>query len=110
SDEILFQARLHPLTPVPTVTNTALRRTYRTMQTVLQKAIKYQANPHKLPEAWLLKHRSSREPCPRCGGKISRVTVQQRSTYFCRMCQPEPERMMLPPRRVPEAASFFFFH
>ena len=30
------------------------------------------------------------EPCFRCGRRIERIVVGQRSTHFCPRCQPEP--------------------
>ncbi len=33
-------------------------------------------------------HNRVGQPCPRCGHPISRVTLAQRFTDFCRECQP----------------------
>jgi formamidopyrimidine-DNA glycosylase len=30
------------------------------------------------------------QPCPVCGTPIERITVGQRGTHFCPVCQPEP--------------------
>ena len=34
-----------------------------------------------------LVHTRDGQPCPRCGGEISRIVVSGRSTYFCPACQ-----------------------
>ena len=39
-----------------------------------------------------LVHRRADEPCPDCGGEISKITVGGRGTYLCRHCQPIPRR------------------
>lgn len=31
-------------------------------------------------------------PCPRCGGPVRRESFMNRSSYFCRRCQPPPRR------------------
>ncbi|HET9416914.1 MAG TPA: zinc finger domain-containing protein, partial [Candidatus Limnocylindria bacterium] len=35
-------------------------------------------------------YRRTGEPCYRCGRRIERIVVGQRSTHFCPRCQPEP--------------------
>ena len=57
SDEILFQARVHPQDRVDRLSERTLVRVYETMKTVLSKTIRYQADPHRVPKSWLLPHR-----------------------------------------------------
>jgi formamidopyrimidine-DNA glycosylase len=33
-------------------------------------------------------HGKDDEECPRCGGRISTITYERSTTYFCRNCQP----------------------
>ena len=35
-------------------------------------------------------YRRTDEPCYRCGTKIRRIVIGQRSTHYCPRCQPEP--------------------
>jgi formamidopyrimidine-DNA glycosylase len=87
SDEILFQARVHPQDRVDRLSERALARVYKTMKSVLSKTIRYQADPHRVPKSWLLSHREKGAKCPRCGKGVNRLTISQRSAYLCPMCQ-----------------------
>ena len=33
-------------------------------------------------------HGKEDDECPRCGGRISTITYERSTTYFCRTCQP----------------------
>ena len=46
-----------------------------------------------------LVHTREGEPCPSCGGPISRIVVSGRSTYYCPSCQVRLRRR--PRRRRP---------
>lgn len=87
SDEILFQARLHPRTRLDGLSGKHLKSLYETLRSVLVKAVEARADPAKLPEGYLTPHRGKDGKCPRCGGKIEKVTVGGRSGYFCPGCQ-----------------------
>ncbi|HEY8552972.1 MAG TPA: DNA-formamidopyrimidine glycosylase family protein [Burkholderiales bacterium] len=87
SDEILFQCRLHPLTPAHTLDARALGRLFRATRRVLEKSIAVGADHEKLPRTYLLRARRAGAPCPRCGGKVARLHIGGRSGYFCRSCQ-----------------------
>jgi formamidopyrimidine-DNA glycosylase len=95
SDEILFQARIHPQTKVGDLDARARQRLYRAMKAVLKKAIAREADPDRLPSNYLIPHRRAGERCPRCGGNVARVALGGRSSYFCPRCQPPPR-----PRKV----------
>lgn len=94
SDEILYQARLHPRTPATGLGRETLERLYRTMRRVLETAVAKGAGAEDLerrvPRGWLLPHREQGAKCPRCRGKIATLKVQSRTAYFCPACQPEP--------------------
>jgi formamidopyrimidine-DNA glycosylase len=89
SDEILFQSRLHPLTPVEAIDARGRARLYRTLRDVLQRAIACGADPDRLPKNFLIPRRRAGEKCPRCGGTVQRLTIGGRSGYFCPRCQPK---------------------
>jgi formamidopyrimidine-DNA glycosylase len=87
SDEILFHARIHPEINADRLSERNLSVVYKTMRSVLKKTIRYRADPHRVPKSWLLPHREQGAQCPRCGTRIKRLTINQRSAYVCPRCQ-----------------------
>ena len=87
SDEILFQARLHPRTPVGDLAKKDFARLFEALQKVLQAAIEAQADPQKLPDGYLIPHRGKEGQCPRCGGPLEKIAVSGRKGYVCPKCQ-----------------------
>lgn len=93
ADEILFTARVHPLRLSDSVTAVEAKALYQAMQAVLTQAIE------KLGSSldWMYRggefqnyfkvHRREGEACPNCGSPVRKITVGQRSTYFCPGCQ-----------------------
>jgi formamidopyrimidine-DNA glycosylase len=75
SDEILFQARVHPQDKVDQLSERQLNQIYKMTKSVLRKTIRYEADPHRVPRSWLLPHRSKKTACPRCGNKLQRITL-----------------------------------
>ncbi|MFO7958876.1 MAG: DNA-formamidopyrimidine glycosylase family protein [Candidatus Brocadiia bacterium] len=91
ADEALFQARLHPLRTVDSLSERRLEALHHAMRDVLRTSIARGSDARDLPAGYLLHRRGEGEDCPRCGGTIERVKVNQRSTYFCPRCQPTPD-------------------
>lgn len=88
SDEILFQAHLHPRMKVSALEQDGLRKLYDCMQTVLETAIQCRAVPNDFPDSYLTPLRGQEgAACPRCSGKIERIEVSGRGAYFCPTCQ-----------------------
>jgi formamidopyrimidine-DNA glycosylase len=87
SDEMLFQARIHPQTLTRTLSERDLGSLHRALRHVLRIAIERQADPARLPSTWLLPHREQGARCPRCGGKIEKTRSAGRSAYLCPRCQ-----------------------
>lgn len=90
SDEALFQAGLHPRTPMNTLDGAARRSLARRIRHVLATAVERGANPDDLPRSWLLPRRHLGATCPRCGSLIRRTRLAGRSAYYCPNCQPAP--------------------
>jgi formamidopyrimidine-DNA glycosylase len=90
SDEILFQCRLHPATPVAALDARAVLNLYRKLRAVLQCAIECDADPRRFPPAFLIPRRRAGGRCPRCDGVLKTARVGGRNGYFCRRCQPPP--------------------
>lgn len=87
SDEILFQAQIHPLAKLDTLKERSLRAIHKAMGSVLHTAIAARADPARVPKSWLLPHRGKNAPCPRCGNPVERITLNRRSAYLCPHCQ-----------------------
>ncbi len=89
SDEIVFQARVHPAAKIRDLDDSRLRDVAGAMRRVLRVAATKGGNGHKAPRSWLLGGRGPDEPCPRCGGELDSVTVSGRTSWFCPACQPK---------------------
>jgi formamidopyrimidine-DNA glycosylase len=87
TDEALFQAKLHPARPVDRLADEAVRRLHRAIGHVLERAIAAEVDVDRMPRTWLLPHRSPGAECPRCDGKVERLTVGGRAGYLCPSCQ-----------------------
>ena len=87
SDEILFQARIHPEQAIPNLHPSVLHDLFDALQRVLDDAIAASANPDEMPRDFLLPRRSDGSDCPRCGGAVKKITVGGRPTYYCPACQ-----------------------
>jgi formamidopyrimidine-DNA glycosylase len=94
SDEILWEARIHPYRKRPQISDEEAGALYRAVRSVFEWAGPIVAE--KMEESldyseWrdhLRVHRRGGQPCPRCGATISEITAGQRITSFCRACQP----------------------
>ena len=100
ADEALWRAKLHPLRTADTLDERDVRRLHRAIRQVLREGIANRgasfsdyvgadgepgANAERLAV-----YRRTGEPCLRCGSRIERIVVGQRSTHFCPRCQREP--------------------
>jgi formamidopyrimidine-DNA glycosylase len=94
SDEILWEARIHPYRKRTAISDEEQTALYKATRSVFEWA-----NPivaEKMADSldyteWrehLRVHRQGGKPCPRCGATISEITAGQRITSFCRHCQP----------------------
>ncbi len=89
SDEILYSAGLHPLTRVEHLKMPQLRILYRSMRTILRKAIRLGATGQRAPDGSklgydrvLVVYGREGECCPR-GHVIEGIKVGGRSAHFC---------------------------
>jgi formamidopyrimidine-DNA glycosylase len=97
ADEALWQAKLHPLRPAGKLKDAELSNLYEALRLVLKKAIKSRGSsvddyrdpsgrPGVYQNAHEVYHREGK-PCRRCGTKIKRLKIGQRSAHFCPRCQ-----------------------
>ena len=100
ADEALWRARIHPLRAADTLDERDVRRLHRALRQVLRQGIANRGasfsdyvgadgSPGENAER-LSVYRRTGEPCYRCGRRIERIVVGQRSTHFCPHCQREP--------------------
>ncbi len=101
ADEILFSVKIHPLVPADTLSAEKIRKLHQAIRKILKIAIKYKgttilsgAEEYRLPggerggyQEKRQVYRREGEPCPRCGEKIKRIKIGQRSAHFCPRCQ-----------------------
>jgi formamidopyrimidine-DNA glycosylase len=95
--EALFEAAIHPLTPANRLTPARVEGLRRAIVAVLERGLRNRGttlrdyrdadgqsgnNQHSL-----LVYGREDAPCRQCGGKVKRVDVAARGTYFCPRCQ-----------------------
>ena len=84
ADEILFQAGIHPASPVSALDGPTRRDLYRTMRRVLREAARRGGEPTALPRRWLTPARGQEDAsCPRCGARLAHTEVAGRTAWFC---------------------------
>ncbi len=100
ADEALWRARLHPLRTADSLSDDEVRRLHRAVRAALREGVAYRGTsfsdyvgvdgePGANAEQ-LRVYRRTGEPCLRCGHRIERIVVGQRSTHFCPRCQRLP--------------------
>ena len=83
SDEIFFDAGLHPARKVEELSDNQLQSLYSSLRKVLKKAIEAKADPDRMPRTWLLPNREEGRKCPRCDGEIATAKIAGRTSYLC---------------------------
>lgn len=89
ADEILFQSGVHPKTGTDELTDKEVKAMFSNLDMVLNTAINNDGERSELPSDFLSPHRKEGKECPKCKGKVKKITVSGRSTYFCPSCQKE---------------------
>ncbi len=97
ADEILFQAKLHPLCPASCLDESDLKRLWKSIKAVLEKALVHKGSSiRSFMDAegqrgnFQMYHQVyGRESCPCsvCGEFIRRLRLGGRSSFFCPGCQ-----------------------
>jgi formamidopyrimidine-DNA glycosylase len=87
SDEILFQAGIHPKAVLGNMEEADLRRLYKKMRSVLRRAISAHADPERMPAGFLLPHRRQGGRCPKCGSTLAKSRTGARTAWYCPACQ-----------------------
>ncbi|MDX1586026.1 MAG: DNA-formamidopyrimidine glycosylase family protein [Balneolaceae bacterium] len=87
SDEILYQAKIHPKTNIGDLSESQIELIFTKMQQVIAKKIEALKEHRKLPDNYILRNREEGAECPRCGGTIQKISVSGRNGYYCPTCQ-----------------------
>ncbi len=90
SDEILFQARLHPGTKLTELSREDLSGIYGIMRWVMKISSQGYGDPDRLPDNFLLPYRNNAGPCPKCNGQLEKTEVSGRTARYCPHCQKWP--------------------
>jgi formamidopyrimidine-DNA glycosylase len=80
ADEILWQAKVAPATPVSRLRRTDVDRLYRALRSVLASALAAGGGAHT---GDVIAARRPGGSCPRCGAEMVHGTVGGRSTWWC---------------------------
>lgn len=97
ADETLFDARISPLRKVSEISENEWKKIIQSVKKILNLAIKHggttdsdfvNADGEKGGmQDYLKVYRKNGTDCPKCGGKIVRITVGGRGTHYCPVCQ-----------------------
>jgi len=93
ADEVLFEAGIFPFRKRSRLTDEELRRLHAAIYAVPRAALetlreRMGDQVHLKPRDFLKVHGKGDQPCPRCGGRVTSTTANQRLTNYCRHCQP----------------------
>ncbi len=97
SDEILFEAKIHPQQKIEKITKKKLKKLFFAIKNVLQTAIKNRGDSvsdyrdtegkkGKYQEVQKV-YRKTGKPCLECEGEIKRIKIGGRSAHYCPKCQ-----------------------
>ncbi|MFP4162822.1 MAG: Fpg/Nei family DNA glycosylase [Chitinispirillaceae bacterium] len=87
SDEILFQARIHPGKNTDELSSEQKKNLFHQIKSVLSDASRSRRKGKQLPEGYLINVRGKNKSCPRCGTPITSEKFGGRTGYFCPKCQ-----------------------
>ncbi len=97
ANEALFRAKIHPQRPANSLSEKEKELLFEEIKNTLSEAIKYKGSSvdqyvqvSGKPGDYAKYHKAydrEGEKCFKCGGKIKRITLAGRGTYFCPQCQ-----------------------
>ncbi|HML04327.1 MAG TPA: Fpg/Nei family DNA glycosylase, partial [Methanobacterium sp.] len=89
SDEILYQARVHPKTPFNALNDAKITEIFNIMKEVLNTSLNRQLNGQNLPNSYIIPHRIRNGKCPDSDTKLETIKIAGRTSYYCPECQKE---------------------
>ncbi len=97
SDEILFEAKVYPLSLVKNLQPSAIERIFKAIKKILRSAVKYHGSSIESYfdlyggegdySKYHQVYQRQGKPCFRCGARIERLKIAGRSAHFCPKCQ-----------------------
>lgn len=101
-DEVLFDCRIHPLTPGHKLTKIDISNLIASSVKILQQAIEAGGSTIRSYhpgngisgdfQLSISAYNQGGKPCPRCGHKMKKIRVGGRGTTYCPACQKQPDR------------------
>jgi len=89
SDEILYQACIHPKTAANTIDNKKIKQMYNLMKNILHTALDKQMKHEKLPKSFIIPNRVKNGRCPQSDTELKTMKISGRTAYYCPLCQKE---------------------
>jgi len=101
ADEILFDAKVHPVTPGNRLTEAEESRLHRSILTIIESAVEKGGTTIRsyknafgdvgMYQDQLQVYGKEDEECVNCGTMIEKIKVAGRGTHYCPVCQPLKE-------------------
>ena len=96
--DILWHARLHPLTPAKALGPEDVQRLHTAIRHILQEGIRWGGGPGERDvwgnEGHYAEHLQvgyrTGQPCPACGTSVEEIRIGSTTSYVCPQCQPAP--------------------
>ncbi len=106
--DILWEARLHPLTPAGALDDEDIRHLHAAIRHVLEEGVRWGGGPGERDvwgrEGHYAEHLQvgyrTGQPCPACGAPVEQLRVGSTTSYICARCQ-SLRRQPPPPGRLP---------
>jgi formamidopyrimidine-DNA glycosylase len=89
SDEILYQACVHPKTPFYTLNDSKITEIFNIMKKVLNTSLDKQMHGQNLPDSYLIPNRIKGGKCPDSRVELKTIKISGRTSYYCPECQKE---------------------
>lgn len=87
ADEICYQARVHPASPVDKISRQKLKTIFDKMKAILQKAVQLKPYYKSYPDDWFWQWRKEGVSGPNGKGKVVKTKIAARTTYYCAQWQ-----------------------
>ena len=87
SDEILFQACIHPKAPANKLNSAQIERIFKVMKDVLKTSVDKRIADEELPDSFIIPNRKNNGKCPNSDIKLKTIKVSSRTAYYCPECQ-----------------------
>lgn len=101
ADESLYRAKIHPLSKASALSEEECGSLLRCIQAILKEAIELGGSTIKSyhpkegvsgrMQNELLAYGHGNRPCPRCGARLTRISLNGRGTTYCPLCQKRKE-------------------